>query len=333
MTAASMDPDSASRRSLSLPIALLVTGASALVYQVAWGRMLRAVFGVGDLAVAAVLGAYFLGLGFGALLGGFLTRRSMRPALTYAILELFVGLYAISSLAIVPGIRDVYLSVTRDAPFGTVSLVRLGLALAVLLPPTLAMGASLPVALAAAAGHPSRWASRAAVLYAVNTIGATAGAVAAGFWLVPALGIRRTVLAAALGGARAAALVLWSFRGEVRAAEEPSTGDYAGRPALAGFLVLLGGFVSLASEVLWTRVLGLIVHGTTQAFAAMLATFLGGIAIGSALAARWLRTRPYPPSGGCTPSGGVRHPGTPARTVWPTRPPRWGWRSARSGRW
>jgi spermidine synthase len=277
-------------RTVCLYAALVLTGASALVYQVAWGRMLRGVFGVGDLAVAAVLGAYFLGLGFGSLAGGRLSRRLARPALGYAALELFVGLYALASLWIVPLLRDAYQAVAADLAFETMSLLRLGLSMIVLLPPTFAMGASMPVALAAASGSEAGVPVRAALAYALNTLGAMAGAAAAGFWLIASVGLRASVILAALGSAVAAVLVMTTWR-SVRptatpAAEPTPSGGRQGRPALAAVLVLLGGFVSLGSEVLWTRALGLVVHGTTQAFASMLTTFLLGITIGSALATR-----------------------------------------------
>ena len=287
-------------RTLFLYCALFCTGASALVYQVAWGRMLRAVFGVGDLAVAAVLAAYFSGLGFGSLLGGRLVRRWKRPALGYAALELFVGLYALASLGIVPLLRDAYRSVAGDASFETLSLLRLVLALVVLLPPTLAMGASMPVALSAASGSEGGVPVRAALAYAINTLGAMAGAAAAGFWLIPSFGQRASIAAAAAGSAGAAALVYVTWRrlqptptgappAEAAPADAPGAAE-PGRPNLAAFVDFLGGFVSLSSEVLWTRVLGLVVHGTTQAFAAMLTTFLLGIAAGGALATRILAT-------------------------------------------
>lgn len=285
-------------RTALLYVALLLTGAAALVYQVAWGRMLRAVFGVGDLAVATVLAAYFAGLGLGSLLGGRLVRRLARPALGYAALELFVGLYAITSLGVVPLVRDAFRQFAQDASFEVVSLLRLGLAMLVLLPPTLAMGASMPVALAAASGGEGGVPVRSALAYAVNTLGAMCGAAAAGFWLIPGIGLRASIIAAAAGSAAAAAIVFMTWRGArfvastadaaapVAASVEPDAGG--ARPALAAVLVFLGGFVALASEVLWTRVLGLVVHGTTQAFAAMLTTFLLGIALGSALATRLL---------------------------------------------
>jgi len=283
-------------RTAALYVALVVTGASALVYQVAWGRMLRAVFGVGDVAVAAVLGAYFLGLGFGALAGGRLSRRLARPALGYAALELFVGLYALASPSVVPLLRDAYRAVAGDLSFETVSLLRLGLSMVVLLPPTLAMGASMPVALSAASTDQGGVPVRAALAYALNTLGAMAGAAAAGFYLIPAIGLRASVFLAAAGSVAAAALVAGTWRRaapSAPAAQEPGGAPAAaqvggGRPGLAAVLVFLGGFVSLGSEVLWTRVLGIVVHGTTQAFASMLTTFLLGIALGSALATRWL---------------------------------------------
>lgn len=284
--------DALRSRVIALHVALALSGAAALVYQLTWGRMLQRVFGVSDLAVATVLAAFFLGLGLGNLLGARRASKLARPALAYAALEGAVGLWALASLALLPRIGGLLAGLGEDASFEVLSLARLGLALLVLLPPTVLLGATMPV-LVALIGDSRGWSRGATAMYVTNTVGATVGAGATGLWLVPAYGARVAVVTAALGSLAAAAVVVAAWRRAPRVEPAPaepadavvervSATDVKLAIALAGG----AGFAALAGEVVWTRVLRIVVQGTTQAFAAMLVCFLGGIAIGSALAAR-----------------------------------------------
>ena len=283
-------------RSLALHLALFLSGAAALAYETAWGRMLHRVFGVGDLAVATVLAAFFLGLGAGAALGGRLAKRVSSPALAYAALEIVVGAWAVASLAIVPGIHHLYASVGEHASFTTLTLLRLALSLSVLLPPTLMLGATLPVLVKAVSAWQPTWETSATRLYAVNTVGAAIGAGATGLVALPMLGNRVTVLGAAAMSVIAGIVVVLAFRGPTPTAERwaelappARTRRSRGRPLLSVTLAAFAGLAALAGEVLWTRVLRIVVQGTTTAFAAMLVSYLFGIAAGSVLADRLAR--------------------------------------------
>lgn len=287
-----------SRHLLSLHAALVLSGAAGLIYQSSWTRLLQRIFGVGDLAVATVLATYFLGMGIGNALAARYVSRVERPGRVYALLEVGVGLYALLSLVIVPGIGVAYGMFGEGASFGTLTLVRFLLASLALLPPTILMGATLPV-VAEASDDPA-WSRSVTGFYTSNTLGAVLGAGLAGFVLVPQLGTRMTVIAGALGSFLAAALVFALLRDARKA--RPSTvasieGDASAAPsddgtagtspvALAAMLAFLAGLAALGSEVAWTRVLRIIVQGTTPAFGAMLVNYLLGIAAGAILARR-----------------------------------------------
>lgn len=277
-------------RFASLFVALFLSGAAALVYQSTWGRMLQRVFGVSDLAIATVLATFFLGLGLGSALGARFATRFRRPALAYGFLEAVIGLWALLSLLLIPNLHTFYSGLGQDAGFGLLTTIRLLLAVVVLLPPTLLMGATLPVLVQAASRHGVHWSSSATWLYATNTFGAVAGAGLTGLWLVPTYGTRTSVVVAAVASFAAALVVLvfWSSgaRNATERREEPSDERGRGSARLAMSLAALAGFASLASEVLWTRILRMVVQGTTQAFAAMLVNFLVGIALGSLAAER-----------------------------------------------
>ncbi|MBI5518159.1 MAG: fused MFS/spermidine synthase [Deltaproteobacteria bacterium] len=284
-------------RAAALYLSLFLSGAAALIYEASWGRMLQRVFGVSDLAVATVLAAFFLGLGLGNALGARIAARFRRSLRAYAAAEAGIGLYALASLALLPRVHVLYGLAGPEASFGALSALRLGLSLVVLLPPTVLMGATLPLLVAARPGESDAWSEGATGYYACNTAGAVVGAGASGLWLVPHLGVRLTVILAAAASLTGAALVLSLVRakGALGAAEATDAAlPASGFPRRAALLAFLAGVASLAGEVVWTRALRIIVGGTTQAFSAMLVVYLSGIALGSVLGERWTRGRGRP---------------------------------------
>lgn len=306
---------------LALYPALFCSGAAALVYESVWARMLHRVFGVGDLAIATVLACFFLGLGIGSAVGGRLALRVKSPALAYALLEVGVAAWAFASLWALPELHRVYATLGAGQPFEVLTAIRFLLCLPVLLPPTIAMGATLPILVRATSEWGTErahtdgaselgWGSEATWLYATNTLGAVFGAGASGFYLLPELGARLSLVGAALASLVAALIVLAARRVHARWTPghvdldpfaNPADGETAApgdgslplslstRAFVAATLAGGAGLASLASEVLWTRVLRTIVQGTTQAFAAMLVNYLLGIAVGALLADRLVR--------------------------------------------
>ncbi|AKF06876.1 Hypothetical protein DB32_004025 [Sandaracinus amylolyticus] len=252
--------------------------------------MLHRVFGVSDLAVATVLACFFLGLGVGSALASRIAGRLARPAVAYAALEVAVAAYALASVPLMPRLHDAYAGLGGSLSFEMISLVRFSLASAALLPPTIAMGATLPVL--ARLMPQQAWSGSVTALYTANTLGAVSGAALGGFWLIPQLGTRASVIAAAVLGIAAAAIAMLWMRRDVPRSESDAGASAkvnTGRSAKLGIelvLTTLSGAIALGSEVVWTRVLRIIVHGTTGAFAAMLVNYLLGIAIGALLARR-----------------------------------------------
>lgn len=280
----------------TLYVALFSSGAAALVYQSTWGRMLQRVFGVSDYAIATVLATFFLGLGLGSAIGGRYGDRVKRPARIYALLEVGVAAWALASLWLVPRVHSIYSGLGAEG--ATLTVVRFMLAVLILLPPTILMGATLPMMISAAARRGIVWERSATWLYATNTFGAVLGAALTGLYLVPVHGARASIVVAAGASLFAALIVFVAWRkttlvDDPIAEPEPAADDEPRLPPAVKTAALLAagaGFASLAGEVLWTRVLRMVVQGTTQAFAAMLVNFLLGIALGS-LIANWLARR------------------------------------------
>ncbi|MCC7417430.1 MAG: tetratricopeptide repeat protein [Acidobacteria bacterium] len=295
------------------------SGTAALMYQVAWTRLLTLQLGHTVAAASTVLAAFMGGLALGAAFAGRLDRRDRAPGVqarrlrVYAALEIAIAgaalLLPFGLAAAVPLLAWAYQNGTAPALFAT---VRVASSLALVAIPAAAMGATFPIAAAWFAGRPAHGSSPAAeagLLYAANTAGAAAGAIAAGFFIVPALGLRGTTWAAVALNLLAAAGALWLAAAPPGAIETASpeqadpmsrknraTSSIARRhrtepasPVLACAATAISGFVALVYEVAWTRLLALVLGPTTYAFATMAAAFVAGIAIGSAAGARVAR--------------------------------------------
>ena len=296
----------------SLRLALLVlllffiSGATSLVYEVIWMRRITLVFGASQLAVATVLAAFMAGLALGAHFGGRVADRGRRLLLLYAVLELGIAGYALAFPWLTEGLVEVYrfLVDAEDVEFWTSRVLHLLLMGGLILPPTAAMGATLPLLVRRGSAHLSQVGRWTGVLYGVNTLGAVVGTMSAGFLLLPTFGVRDAEYIAAGANVIVAAIALLALRtragGEVavvlddsnlRAEEEslfeldpdPDL-DSDGRAAWASLVpwVLFGtGFCAMLYEVAWSRLLGLILGSSVYAFTLMLTAFLLGTALGA----------------------------------------------------
>jgi spermidine synthase len=277
-----------------LLVCFFLSGFSALLYETAWTREFAFVFGTSELAVVAVLAAYMGGLALGAAVAARIAPRIRRPVLAYGVLELGIALWAIALPVAIRAVSALYLGWLGglDAVPETLGIAthafHLAGAFAVLVPCTALMGATLPLLASHAVVRDEQIGPRVGLLYAANTTGAIAGTITAAFVLLPALGLRHTVHFGAavnvLVFAAAAALARRAPPGNA-VAPKPARGVPWILPAIA-----ISGAVSFSYEVLWFRLLGQLLGGSTAAFSTMLASFLLGIALGSALAARYATT-------------------------------------------
>jgi spermidine synthase len=288
----------AASRASTLPgwaaLCFFVSGAAGLLYEIVWSKELAYLLGSSLHAVAAVVASFLLGLALGArLLGVPLARRGgfagASGARTYALLELGVG---VLGLLILPALRasdplvgQLYRALGGEgASFATARLLLVMLAL---LPPAALMGATLPVLVA----HVERDLVGAGLarLYALNTLGAVAGSLAAGFVLLPGLGLTVTTCVAALLNA-GVALLAWTAG--ARPATGPAPAASTTPPAapldanprrVAAALFALSGFGALAFQMAWVRLFGLVFGSSVYSFSAVLGVYLLGIAAGAAL--------------------------------------------------
>jgi spermidine synthase len=262
---------------------LFISGSAALVYQVLWIKQLSLVVGVEVYAITTGVSAFFAGLAVGGLLFGRIADRLARPVLLYAALEMAVALLGVGATFGLGNAAGLF--VRLEAHVGLLAWL---LPFALVGIPALLMGGTLPVlmrAIGPASGHIGNAGGR---LYAANTAGAIAGTLLTAFALIPSLGVRGTALAAAALNVIAACGALWQHRRQRLTPALPVLESSVRTPAARVALVLytLAGGVALGYEVLWSQAIVQFMSTRTFAFSVMLATYLAGLVLGSALYAR-----------------------------------------------
>ncbi len=268
-------------------VALFVlSGISGLVYQVVWARKLQIAFGVNLFAVATVLAAYFLGMALGSWLGGKYSDRVRHPLVLYALIEVAIGVTAIIVTPLVDRLDLVLrpFSGFFNDHFQALQAARFLLTLALLLVPTSLLGATVPFMHRGLVMRDSHIGRRIATLYAANTLGAVAGVLVSGFYLIEHAGLNATAWLAA-GLSVLVGLLAWrmakTIRPEASTAPENKTTVLTGAARVVLPVMALSGALGLSLEVLWTRILIQGIGSTAYVFSMVLALFLTGIAIGS----------------------------------------------------
>jgi len=273
-----------------------ITGLTGLAYELVWIRLLILSFGSTQFAITTVLSTFMAGLALGSIIFGRVVDNYRFPLRVYAAIEIVLGVYCLLSPWIFSIARDIYLSlapVTGDATYQAwFEPVQFMMAFIVLIVPTTLMGGTLPALVKHLASLSGRIGYHTAIPYAVNTLGAVTGCLATGLFALYYIGINTTVYIAGIIDILAGSLLLslyWKERsaGTVGATEEYSAGISEGRTSRKKltFIIIsaftLSGFCSLAYEVLWTRVLSLVLGSSVYAFTIMLAAFLVGLGLGS----------------------------------------------------
>jgi spermidine synthase len=287
----------------------LASGFSALIYQVAWVRILSVSFGTTIYAISTVLTIFMAGLALGSYCFGRWIDRWTRPLLVYGLLELALAIYVASLAIAMPCIQDLTVSLLRGRELShtSTSLIKFAIAGIVLLPPTTLMGGTLPVLakfVTRSSQSIGRWLG---LLYGLNTLGAVFGSLAAAYLLILWWGVNGSLFLAAsitglvgLASSGLALRIAAGSQGESRPAgrehapsgEQTSSGatpisELPGtRLALLHTVAFSSGFATLATEVLWTRLFINFLTANVLVFATILGAFLTGIALGSFLVSR-----------------------------------------------
>lgn len=274
----------------ALPV---VSGAAGLILEVLWLKDLAVVFGSTAYATAAVLSVFFLGLAAGGRYWGERCERTSRPLHLYGFLEFAIAGSALLFLALVAVYRQMYDTIFDPLPYAAGVAAKLLLTGVVLFPPAFFMGGTVPALAQRAVRSPGGFGPRASLLYGLNTLGAATGALLAGFFLPVMLGFRGSY-GFALALATMAGAIAMSGDEDRTAHGLSADGAPDARPAALSssvvlLLAFLSGFLTLGSEVLWTRLLAQVLNNSTYAFAAILTTFLLALGLGSLIARAILR--------------------------------------------
>ena len=298
--------------------AFIISGACGLIHEVAWTRLLRLVMGNTTYSITTVLTAFMGGLALGSYLGGRIIDRRHDPLRIFAILEGNIAIYCFLLPFLIQGTEPIYsfLYQNTHTNFYIFSIIRFLFSALLLLIPATFMGATLPVLTRFFTQSSDSFGFSVGRLYALNTFGAVLGASTSGFFLLPSLGVTRTIYLACflnlLVGVTSYLIYLRTqgksgfisspvYRKEVNqplpdkhttnaktAGTAESSSSY-GKGMLRVLLICYGfsGFSALVYEIAWTRSISLLIGSTVYAFSMMLTAFVLGLALGSMACSRF----------------------------------------------
>jgi spermidine synthase len=266
----------------------ILSGISALIYQLVWQRALLTIYGSNVESVAMVVAAFLAGLGIGSIAGGWISKSVRAPlVLLFGLAELGVGAYGLISLKLFDAVGA--LTSVQAHGLTTGALVFLLVFL-----PTLLMGATLPLLVAHQVRDTAHVGQSVSRLYFVNTLGAALGAFIAAHWLLGSFGMGGTTRIAACLNATAALIVLLALRQPAKESPDLATAPAAPPPCEIPFRTALlwsglSGFLALSWEIIWSRVFNFASASKAPVFGYMLGSYLLGLALGSLLSPRLLK--------------------------------------------
>jgi spermidine synthase len=291
----------ASRKPLTLVcLWFFFSGASSLIFETVFTRLLTYTFGNTAQSASTVLAAFLSGLALGAAGFGWWVDRRGATLRLYGILEFLIGLYCLFLPALFAAVTAAYVGLHHRLEFGPGALlaVRFTLSWLAILPPTILMGGTLPVLAHWLARQECDFESEVNQLYGWNTLGAAVGTLVSTYMLMPFLGVRWTI-GIACAANFAISLSVLALAPTAPGSNVPKA-NHAALPAAEPrtpekwFWVIpvgafLSGAVALAYEVIWTHVQAFTIGNTVYAFGTMLFTVLCGLGLGAQIVARYFR--------------------------------------------
>src|SRR5262245_11776684 len=260
------------------------SGSAALVYQICWQRLLGVYYGVGAISTAIIVSIFMLGLGVGSLIGGRLSESRGNAIFIYIVIEAAIGIFGLVSIPLLFAIGQS----TAGVDYLWMLLV-ISLFLSV---PTALMGMTLPIAIAIMRKINSDVLANLSMYYFINTVGAASGAVLGSYVLISFFGIDGALGTAALINILLSCAILALIKREqslvvlatVPQDEGSSHDSYSILP-----LLFINGFAAVGYQIVWYRIVGVLLKDSTYAFSTTLSVYLLGIGIGSF----WLHSREH----------------------------------------
>jgi spermidine synthase len=276
-----------------LLLALFVgSGCAALIYEIVWFQLLQLVIGSSAISLAVLLGTFMGGMCVGSLAFPRFVSPRYHPLAVYGLLELGTGVLGLLALVGIPYVNYLYVAgIGHGMPS---VMLRAVVSAACLVPPTLLMGATLPAISRYVQTTPDG-VSWMGWFYGGNIAGAVFGCLLAGFYLLRVYDMSvATYVAVAIdflvGGVGLLAAKFTSYS----ASDNERGGIEISGQKLVYVVIALSGFTGLGAEVVWTRLLSLMLGGTVYTFSIILAVFLIGLGIGSSLGSLIAKTTTRP---------------------------------------
>ena len=274
-----------------------MSGATGLVYEVVWTRLLTLIMGNTHYSIATVLTAFMGGLALGSFVGGKIIDRDFNPLAAYAILEAGIGIYCLLIPLFIefafPLFQWIYLNLGDS--YTQTSLVRFLVCGVLLIIPATFMGATLPVLSKLVSRDENFIGKDVGKLYSINTFGAVVGALASVFVFMRFLGVQATISVAATANICIALIIYFVFKPPLKERlsylSPPSKEDSASLQKRDLFILLsfaVSGLAALVYQVAWTRILSLLLGSSVYAFSLILAIFIFGLALGTAITSNLL---------------------------------------------
>ncbi len=270
----------------------------SLVYQVIWTRKIMVIFGTTALSISTILTVFLSGIALGAYLGSVWIKKAKHKRRFLGLSLISLGVYCLLATFLLGYIREpfLYIAELAENPLLT-NLVKLFLSFVVLIVPTTIIGSTFPMITYLYADDFKKFGADVASIYFLDTLGAAAGAVVCGFYLVPVVGLRESSIAGAVIYALIGIIIYSTEKGGQGASRgatsvpPPSEGrGFAlDRTRIIVLVSLfLSGFAALTLEVAWSRYFHLLFGTSIYAFSLVLAAFLLGLSIGSEVAKKFL---------------------------------------------
>jgi spermidine synthase len=282
------------RKNLIMAICFFASGFAGLSYEICWIRKACLIFGATTFAVSTVTAVFFGGLAIGSYLFGRYSEKVQRPLMIYSLLEVSLGIVALFNPLFFSWTEELYRSFypVFMGSFAMLSLTRIALVTVVILPPTILMGATLPLFCRYYVVSKDKISLSVALLYGLNTLGATVGCAVTGFGLIPSIGVNETIWLAGIVNIIVGCISyrVQSLTPLSDAPNSESSLSVAGVKTTMGRdgiiisgLFFLSGFVALGNEVLFVRYLSLLIHNSVYTYTLTLTITLTGIVLGSVL--------------------------------------------------
>ena len=274
-----------------------MSGATGLVYEVVWTRLLTLIMGNTHYSIATVLTAFMGGLALGSFVGGKIIDRDFNPLAAYAILEAGIGIYCLLIPLFIelafPLFQWIYMNLGDS--YTQTSLVRFLVCGVLLIIPATFMGATLPVLSKLVSRDENFIGKDVGTLYSINTFGAVLGALASAFVFMRFLGVQATISVAASANICIAFIIYFVFKPPLKERLSylvpPSKEKSASLQKRDLFILLsfaVSGLAALVYQVAWTRILSLLLGSSVYAFSLILAVFIFGLALGTAITSNLL---------------------------------------------